>query len=70
MTLEQAFPFEYVGGGYFRKKGIPKGTKAPILHGQQAIEFLYEALTSKTEVQPRSMFGSEDGCAGDSLDKW
>lgn len=30
--------FEYIGGGYFRKKGVPVGEKAETLHGWQAIE--------------------------------
>lgn len=32
------FPFEYVGGGYFRRKGVPKGEVADMLHGQQVVE--------------------------------
>jgi hypothetical protein len=43
-TIEELFPYEYAGGGYFRKKGVPVGQKAEILHGQQAIEFLHEAM--------------------------
>lgn len=38
------FPFEYVGGGYFRKCGIPKGRKAETLHGQEAIDFVLAKL--------------------------
>jgi hypothetical protein len=32
------FPYEYSGGGYFRRTGVSKGVTAPILHGMQAIE--------------------------------
>ena len=32
------FPFEYKGGGYWRHKGVPKGDKAEILHGEQVLE--------------------------------
>jgi len=27
-TLSKLFPFEYQGGGYFRRKGVKKGEKA------------------------------------------
>jgi hypothetical protein len=39
--LAKLFPFEYVGGGYFRKKGVKKGTTAQTLHGKEAIEYMY-----------------------------
>ena len=42
--LEDVFPFEYKSCGYFRLKGIPKKKKAQILHGEEAIEFLYQKL--------------------------
>lgn len=42
--LEDIFPFEYKSCGYFRLKGVPKKTKAPILHGEEAIEFVYQKL--------------------------
>lgn len=29
--------FEYVGGGYWREKHVPRGQKAEILHGEQAL---------------------------------
>ena len=40
--LEDVFPFEYKSCGFFRLKGVPKKVKAPILHGEEAIEFLYQ----------------------------
>ena len=43
-TLDELFPFEYSGGGYFRRKGVPKGDVADILHGMQAVEYLYAAM--------------------------
>lgn len=43
--LTDLFPFEYQGGGYFRRKGVPKGKSADILHGELAIEFLYEQIS-------------------------
>ena len=45
MIPKELFPFDYVGGGYFKKKNVPKGKRAEILHGMQAIEYIY------TEVQ-------------------
>ena len=33
-----SFRFEYVGGGYFRDKTVPKGTKADTLHGNEVLE--------------------------------
>jgi len=40
--LDELFPFEYQGGGYFRMKGVKKGESAPILHGMEAIEYLFD----------------------------
>ena len=34
------FPFEYQGGGYWRKNGVPKGEPAPVLHGDQVLQWL------------------------------
>lgn len=50
--LKELFPFDYIGTGYFRLKGVPKGTSATeysedgvgILHGMQAIEYLYKRM--------------------------
>jgi hypothetical protein len=37
--------FEYVGGGYFRDKNIPKGIKADTLHGSEILdEFCSELI--------------------------
>jgi hypothetical protein len=55
MELEDVFPYEYMGGGYFRKKGFAKGNpktgekgeKAPCLHGDEAIRFLFAAIKNK-----------------------
>ncbi len=32
------FRFEYVGGGYFRDRNVPEGSKADILHGSEVLE--------------------------------
>jgi hypothetical protein len=42
--LKDVFSFEYKSCGFFRLKGVPKKVKAPILHGEEAIEFLYQKL--------------------------
>jgi hypothetical protein len=46
--LEKLFPFEYQGGGYFRRKGTPKGQNSEILHGKEAIKYLYDIMKNKT----------------------
>jgi len=50
--LAEMFPFDYVGGGYFRKKGVKKGEKADILHGEQVPQFIYEAMIKALVVSP------------------
>lgn len=47
--LDELFPFEYSGGGYFRRKGVPVNQTAEILHGHQAVEFLYDAIKKSLE---------------------
>lgn len=32
--------YEYVGGGYYREKGIEKGKPAKLLHGAEIIKFI------------------------------
>ena len=46
-TLDQLFNYEYVGGGYFREKGVKKGDTAKILHGKQAVEHLHKLMTEE-----------------------
>lgn len=43
-TIDELFPFEYMGGGYFRQKGIKKGDQAPTLHGKQVAQYLHEKI--------------------------
>lgn len=33
----ESFPYEYASTGYYREKGVPKGTVAKLLHGEQVI---------------------------------
>jgi hypothetical protein len=44
------FPFYYVGGGYFRQKGVPRGKKAESLHGQEAIDYLLARIVELKNV--------------------
>jgi len=43
-ALGKLFPFVYSGGGYFRHKDVPVGTSAEILHGMDAIKYIYEKM--------------------------
>lgn len=42
--LSDIFPFDYKGGGYFRERGVKIGESAQTLHGEKAIEYLYEKM--------------------------
>jgi preprotein translocase subunit SecB len=42
--LKDMFQYEYKGGGYFRLKGVPKNKVAPILHGEEAVKFVYDKI--------------------------
>ena len=42
--MEKLFPFEYQGGGYFRRRGVPNGEPAEMLHGEQAMRYLYDEV--------------------------
>ncbi len=49
--LKELFPYEYVSTGYFRQKGVPKGESAELLHGMQAIEYLYDRMLKLDKVK-------------------
>lgn len=49
--LETLFPFSYEGGGYYRRRGVPKGTHADIVHGDVAIKMLYHAINEHLNQQ-------------------
>ena len=42
--LDELFPFVYKGGGYFREKNAPIGVSGEMLHGREAVEYLYEKM--------------------------
>ena len=48
--LHELFPFEYKGGGYFRRKGVPEGVSAEMLHGMEAVEYLYAQMKALPSV--------------------
>jgi hypothetical protein len=43
-SFYELFPYEYQGGGYFRKKGVPVKVSAPTLHGEQAVQYVYDKI--------------------------
>lgn len=44
------FPFQYVGGGYFRERGVPKGKEAKMLHGMEAVAYAFELGQAKAKA--------------------
>jgi hypothetical protein len=46
------FRFEYVGGGYFRDKNVPQGTRADILHGSQVLDEFCSELIKQYSPSP------------------
>lgn len=44
MNEKDPLNYEYVGGGWFRLWGVPKGQPAPMLHGEKFLELVAEAL--------------------------
>lgn len=38
------FPFEYVGGGYWRRRGVPRGERSETLHGAEVLSALAASL--------------------------
>lgn len=53
--LGELFPYYYMGTGYFRRKGVPAGQPAPILHGHQALEFVARAYEARIEDLERQL---------------
>lgn len=50
--MNDPFPFYYVGGGYYRRKGIQKGETAETLHGEQVADYIRQYLVLKTDEHP------------------
>lgn len=53
---------------YHGNLGLAQQTTNSYVAGAEEIETIKEL--HKTEITYRSMFGSDDSCAGDSLDRW
>ena len=53
--LNELFPFEYLTGRYFRKKGIKKRVKSELRHGIEAIEYIYRKMKEKIDI-PAKMY--------------
>lgn len=49
--LKELFDYEYKGGGYFRKKGVPVGVTAPVLHGFEAVKYIYNKMALIAELK-------------------
>ena len=43
--IKELFPFTYQGGGFFRRNQVD-GVKSEIIHGMEAIEFIYDSITT------------------------
>ena len=43
---DEKLEYQYVGGGYYRKRGVAKGISAPTLHGEEILEY-YEKQIAK-----------------------
>lgn len=50
-SFDEVFPFEYQGGGYFRRRGVPRGETAEVLHGEHVARFVYDALTAELAAE-------------------
>ena len=48
-VLKHLASFKYVGGGYFRKRGVPRGEAAETIHGSQVMEMIESALEGADE---------------------
>ena len=67
-TLDELFPFEYSGGGYFRRKGVPKGDVADILHGMQAVGYLYAAMIAQAPKSAHFVTEYDGSYDGDTIE--
>ncbi len=51
--VRSGFRFEYVGGGYFRDKTVPKGISAEILHGGEILDEFCSELMRQYSAKTR-----------------
>jgi hypothetical protein len=59
IKLDEVFPWEYKGGGYFRKRGVKKGEKAEMLHGKEVAEYMFKRM--KMAFRGEELNPKEDG---------
>jgi len=45
--LDKIFPYEYIGGGYFRERGVPKNIKAKMIHGDAVPKYILKQIKEK-----------------------
>lgn len=57
--LRRAWEYEYVGGGYFWRKGTPTGQVAETLHGTQVVDHLFALLLPHLERERQRAEGAE-----------
>ena len=50
-SLSDLFPYHYCGGGYWRKAGVPVGHAAETLHGDKAVEYLYDEICKLMDLK-------------------
>lgn len=51
LASQTPFPYEYMGGGYFRKEDVPIGQTAEMLHGKQAIDKFRQLILALKDPQ-------------------
>lgn len=47
--LTDPLEYEYIGGGYFRLKGVPRGQKGNALSGSEYMKLVAETITKLKE---------------------
>ncbi len=51
--LTDPLAYEYVGGGYFRLKGVPRGQKGHAIHGAEYMKLVEAALAKVAAERDR-----------------
>lgn len=52
--MTDPFPYDYVGGGYYRLKGVPRGEAAETLHGEQVAEWVRARIDRLSDAISRA----------------
>lgn len=56
-----SFPFVYVGGGYFRRMGVPIGEVAETLHGNEVVDYIANHLGPPLTQSPTKEYKPNHG---------